>query len=271
MDENMNNQLKLGFMTNEELAAWSGKSLNTITKNKRRWCENNLKPYAEYETARGGVKILEIINPYFLSSARQEVKQKYLEYYGHYDEEAQEHIYADTAKNCWKKLKPHMTNLSIADSTGVAYAGTSRREDFGSVKGNNKGKPGRKGECHFVFGKVINNEFYHFTEEEENIKKQLFKKYFHDLKIEQAEKQQALTWGLKHKELTVEEYAQAMSELLDNDINWVDFQIALDKALGCHTDFRVELTLYPWADKTEEEKQKDKERAQKQFQEFINQ
>ena len=37
---------------------------------------------------------------------------------------------------------------------------------------------GEKGSCKFVFGKIINEEFYYFTEEEEAIKKDLFKKYF---------------------------------------------------------------------------------------------
>lgn len=237
-------ELKVGFMTVEQLAEWAGRKPSSLSNNKKRWCENNLQYYAKYELVRGGVKILEVINPYFTTSGRQEVRQKYLSYYGH------DGIKADTARNCWEKMKPHI-KADIADNSGISYTGEARREDFGTVKGNKR--KGKKGSSRFVFGKIVNGEFYYFTEEEEAIKKELCKKYFHDVKVEYIEEQQALNWALKHKEITVEEYAESMQALLDKDVNWIDFQIALDDALGCETGFRVLIEEHAWSPLSEEE------------------
>lgn len=236
-------ELVVGFISTDDLATWAGRKATGLAKNKKRWCENVLSYYAEYKLVRGGVEITKVLNPYFTSSGRQEVQQNYLKYYGH------DNIKADTAKNCWSKMKPYI-KAEITDSSGIQYAGAARRKDFGTVRGSRR--MGEKGSCKFVFGKIINEEFYYFTEEEEAIKKDLFKKYFQDIKAEYIEEQQALNWALKHKEITVEEYAESMQALLDKDVNWVDFQIALNDALGCITDFRVLIEEHAWSPLSEE-------------------
>ena len=43
-----------------------------------------------------------------------------------------------------------------------------------------------------------------------------------------------------------------MQALLDKDVNWVDFQIALNDALGCVTDFRVLIEEHAWSPLSEE-------------------
>lgn len=233
-------ELRLGFMSTEELAEWGQKPFTkSFVQNKARWCENNLAQCAKYELKRGGVKILEIKEPICKTSARQKIKANYLNYYGHYDEERQEWIYADTAKNCYSKMKAAEGEFGILDDTGTAYCGEGRRGDFGPVRGKNRG-PGKLGDCCFAFGKIIDNEFYYFTPAEEQIKKEISKKFFHDMEYERVEEQQKLNWGLKNKEITPEEYAEAMVELLDEEPNWVDFRNAFEKALAEHNGFRVE-------------------------------
>lgn len=233
-------KLKLGFVTTEELACWAGKKLSYIKNKKKAWCESNLGQYAKYELVRGGVKILEIYNPYFYSSGQIEVEQKYYDYYGH------DGIKADTCKNCWEKMKPDMTT-ELKDSTGASYVGQARRKDFGSAVKKFK-RDGEKGHSRFIFGKIIKGEFYPFTQEEEEIKAQLYKVYYKDLKAEYVEEQKALTWALKVKEITPEEYAEAMAELVDKDVNWMDFQIALENRLHCKVDFRVLLEPAAWGE-----------------------
>lgn len=233
-------------MTTEDLAIWAGKEPTTsFAKNKKRWCESNLNQYAKYELVRGGIKILEIKNPYFQTSARKKVKEVYYDHFGHYDSENNVWIHADTSKHCYEKIIKSEGDLGIKVETGAAYVGEARREDFGTAMKKSK-REGKRGSCCFAFGKIIDNEFYFFTPEEEKIKKELAKKYFHDMKEELIEEQQKLNWGLKHKELTLEEYAEAMNSLLDSEVDWVDYQLALEEALGVKTDFRVLTTERAW-------------------------
>lgn len=232
-------------MTTEELAIWADKSPKYISKNKKSWCAKNLNEYAEYTLITGGVNILKIKNPYFQTSARKKVKAVYYNHFGYYDSENDIWIHADTSKHCYEKIVKSEGDLGIKVETGAAYVGEARREDFGTAIKKNK-REGKRGSCCFAFGKIIDNEFYFFTPEEEKIKKELAKKYFHDMKEELIEEQQKLNWGLKHKELSLEEYAEAMNDLLDNEVNWIDYQLALEEALGVKTDFRVLTTERAW-------------------------
>lgn len=221
-------------MTTKELAEWSGASITSLEKNKKRWCEKNLSKYADYELKRGGVLIKKIYNStVFIGSGFKEVSEKYETYYGHDDTKV------DTLKNCWNKLEPHMNN-KLTNSTGIAYVGKARVEDYGVARKKTK-RSGKKGYCHYVFGKIIDDEFYPFTAEEEEIKRKIWNKYFNNLKIEVIEEQQALNWALKHKEITVTEYAEQMSMLLDKETNWIDFQNELEETIQARTDFRIQI------------------------------
>lgn len=231
-------QLRLGFISTEELASWANLSASSLEKNKKRWCEKNLNKYATFELKRGGVIINKIFEPMYIGSGYKEVQTKYDKYYGH------DTIKADTAKNCWNKLEPHMNN-KIKETTGINYVGKARVEDYGTARKTKK-RYGNKGLCRFVFGKIIDGEFYPFSEEEEKIKKELSKTYFSDMKFEIIEEQQALNWALKHKEITVEEYAVQMQELLDKETNWIDFQQAFEKIIQNKTDFRVLIEKCAW-------------------------
>lgn len=231
-------ELQQRFMTTAEIAEWAGITPTNLEKNKKRWCDKNLGKYADYELKRGGVLIKEIYEPIFLGSGYKEVQNKYEDYFGH------DNIKADTAKNCWNKLGPHMNN-KIADTTGINYVGKARRQDYGTARKTSL-RSGSKGRCHFVFGKIIDGEFYFFTEEEQQIKKELSKKYFSDLKTDAIEDQQALNWALKHKEISVEEYAIQMQEILDREVNWIDFQMEFEKQINAKTDFRIELEPCAW-------------------------
>lgn len=237
-------------MTVKELAEWANRSVSYISKNKKSWCEKNLGKYAKYELIHGGVKILEIIEPCFQSSARKKVKEVYFDHFGHYDAENDTFIHADTSRHCYEKIVKAEGDLGIKTETGVAYVGEARREDFGTAIKKNK-REGKKGSCCFVFGKIVDDDFYFFTPEEEKIKKELAKKYFHDLKEELIEEQQKLNWGFKHREIDAEEYAEAMNQLLDSEVNWIDYQIELERVLGVKTDFRILVTERAWEVSTE--------------------
>lgn len=225
-------ELKLGFMTTKELADWSGRSEAYLVKNKKSWCDKNLVIYADYELTRGGVNIISIKNPVFLSSGYQEVKEKYRKYWGY------EGLNADTSVQCWIKLSADMIN-EVQFETGRDYVGRCRREEYGVARRRNK-REGTMGSCHYIFCKSIDNRPCLFTEEEIKIKNELSQKYLKTNEEDEIERQ-ALTRDYKRGELTDEEYAIAIAELISADRGWVVFQSELNKALGCETDFFIEV------------------------------
>ena len=225
-------ELKLGKMTTEELAIWADKSSKYLADHKKLWCENNLKIYADYELCRGGVIIKNIKHPFFLSSGLQEVREKYRKYWGYDD------LSIDTNTKCWIKMSADMVNQIKAD-TGKKYVGQCRREDYGVARRNNK-YTGKKGSCHYIFCKNIDGQPALFTEDELRIKTELWNKHMKTNEQDEIEKR-ALTAEYQRGEITDEEYAQTMANLITNDKGWCAFQDALEKAIGCPTDFFIEV------------------------------
>ena len=225
-------ELKLGFMTTKELAEWCNRSESYIIKNKKNWCEKNLTIYASYSLTRGGVIIKEIKNPIFLSSGLQEVREKYRKYWGY------ENLNVDTNTQCWIKLSKNMVN-KIEFKTGRNYVCQCRREDYGVARKKNK-YTGKRGYCHYIFCKSINDQPCPFTEEEIQIKNKLAQKYLKTNEQDEIEKQ-ALTQEFIRGELSSEEYATIIAELTTNDRGWSIFQTELNKALGCETDFFIQI------------------------------
>ena len=218
-------------MTTSELAEWAGRSSAYITKNKKKWCMDNLAQYADYELYRGGVEILSIKNPIFASSGLQEVRDKYRKYWGY------DNLPIDTNTKCWIKLSSEMVN-EIKFETGRRYVGQCRREDYGVARKHNK-YDGSKGHCNYIFCKSIQDQPVLFTEEELKIKAELSKKYLRSSEEEEMERQ-ALTRDYKRGDITQEEYAEAMAELVSTNKGWIEFQTALEEAIGWSTDFFIE-------------------------------
>lgn len=225
-------ELKLGFMSVAEIAEWSGRAVKYISDHKKKWCQKNLQNYADYELVHGGVNIIKIHKPIFQSSGLQEVRQKYLTYWG------KDQMRIDSNKECWRKLSSHMTH-ELKNSTGYQYVSLCRREDFGVARKTNKYK-GKKGSCRYVFCKKVNNEPVLFTEEEYRIKSELAKRYLKSTEENNVE-MQALAKEYKNGEITAEEYAEVTSEIVSHDYGWIEFQTALEEAIGCETDFFIEI------------------------------
>lgn len=61
----MTPELKLGIMTNKEIAEWSNMTEVYLSKHKKSWCEKKLSKYADYKNIRGGVEILKIKEPIY--------------------------------------------------------------------------------------------------------------------------------------------------------------------------------------------------------------
>lgn len=230
-------ELKIGLMTDEEMAVWCGKSLASYKKNRKRWAETKLINYATYELQRGGINILSIKDPIYSASGRKEIADKWEPYWGYGD------FKVDTNKDCWFKLKPQLTN-TVSDSTGQKYISEVKCESYGVAYKKRK-REGSKGYCHYVFCKLVDGKPQPFTEKDLVIKAELEKKYLKD-QTQQTYELQALLADFKRGELSKEDYQEAVTDLLETDYGWDAFQTELNKALGCETDFRVKLVDRAW-------------------------
>ena len=225
-------ELKLGFMTDEEIAEWCGKTVVTFKRNRKRWCTNILSKYAKFEIVNKGINIIEIKDPIFLSSGRKEVAEKWRDCWG-YDNSS-----IDTNSACWSKLKSQMIN-NLSDSTGRSYISNFKCEEYGVAYKRRK-RDGTKGYCHFVFCKIVDGIPQHFTDEELKIKKELEDKHLTNSQQQQYD-MQALLAALRLGEITNTEYQEAITELIETDTGWSAFQEALEEAIGYPVDFRTEL------------------------------
>lgn len=228
----MEKELKLGFMSTNELAEWSSRKETTISKGKGKWCERFLSSHAKYNLIRGGVEILEIYDPIFSKSGKEEIHSKYLDYYGN------ENNKIDNCKNCFKKMKrANAVKAQISDDTYYNYICASKREDYGVPKKYH----GSKGFARWRFVKIMpNGEAEEFTDEEREIKSELEDKYLKTNKqlIYEA---QAIITGRKEKEYSQEECDTMLEELLTTETGWNVFRRELEKAVGCRVDYRQEL------------------------------
>lgn len=230
-------ELKIGFMSDEEMAQWCGKQLASYKRNRKRWAETKLISHAEFELVRGGVYIKNIKDPIYSISGKKEVKEKFEPCWGYGE------FKVDTNKDCWNKLKQVLTN-SLSDTTGLKYVSEAKCEQYG-VAFKKKQREGTKGYCHYVFCKIVDGKPVPFTKSDLKIKAELEKKYLKD-QTQQTYELQALLADFKRGDLSSEEYQEAMTDLLETDYGWNAFQKELNKVLGTQTDFRVELVNRAW-------------------------
>lgn len=223
-------ELKLGFMSTDELAQWASLSTAHMTKNKKAWCEKHLKKYADFELVRGGIKILHIYHAVYETSGKKEVAKKYRSCWGNGTD------LIDSNVNCWRKLKPDMIN-SLSDETGQKYVSEGRIDDYG-IAIRNKKRDGRLGYCEYRLCKIIDNNAYLFTDEEEKKRQELRKKYLSN-RAEEAEELQKFAKAYRDGEITQEEYAQIMVEWTTIDKGWMAFQKEFEDYLGHKIDWRI--------------------------------
>lgn len=232
-------ELQLGFISTQDLADWAGLSPDYLAKNKKAWCAKNLIKYAEYENVRGGVRIAAIKFPIYASSGYKEAEEKFHsnKYWGHDD------TMADSITNCARKMYPDM-KAKIKLSTLVSYDSKIKCGSYGTCFGKNR-RTGPLGSCKYVFGKIIDNEFYFFEDEENEIRKQLSKMYLTD--EGRIMRQQAAKEAWMRNEISEEDYIFELRDSVENDKNWIDFKFALEEKLGCEVGFRQLLEPAGWA------------------------
>lgn len=217
---NENNvELKPGYISNKDLALWFGIKPNSFAHAKNKKLEQ-LKKYADYEIIDKKIKINKVHIPYYSKSYTQVLNNmdKYWSEDG-----------LDSCRHVSYILKEQL-DLPVIRETIEKYACRGRNELWGKpfVGG------GKMGACVYVwckrFGEGINTQYELLTEQQEEIKQQLIKKYFGD-----ATQKQIIVKGMVQSgEITKEEAWDVLTQLTNmQDTNFMTFLTQLQEKLQC--------------------------------------
>ena len=160
--------------TGKEIAEWMGISAGAFANDREKKLKE-LESFADYELRGKKIKkiyIKKVYEPVYYkkgSKARQQVKQNYEKYW---------HSDLDTAKRVGEEMYKNGIGAGVKCSTIVAYTGREKRDGYGVAYG----REGKKGYCVMQWGKYIeengNRYLVPLTEEQEQIKNKLVKKWF---------------------------------------------------------------------------------------------
>ena len=215
-------KLKTGLMNNKELAEWFGIKESTFKSNKKKKLEE-LKKYCQFEETKGKVYILEIY--------QEEYQKDFSKSFGIIKEET-EKIWIKNKLDTGKRISQEImveNLMDISPATAYTYTLKARNELFGKPFGFE----GSIGSCRYLWCKVsgegVNTKYTPFTEEENKIKKQLFKKYFGDT----TEKQLFINEMVSMGELTKEEGYDMLMEISNmGSEGYMAFKAELEEKIG---------------------------------------
>ena len=164
-------ELKLGRVTNAELAEWFNATKNSIEKKKKTWLQI-LGDYCDFEPIYGGVYINKIHKPCYVKNKNlQIVKEEF--------EEAWDESGLDSCKRVSEEIyNKRQEDFTVQESTVYVQTRQVRDEFYGKPMCEH----GSKGCCSYVWCKKDNQtgRLVFLSPEEETIKKELLKFYFAD-------------------------------------------------------------------------------------------
>ena len=217
-------ELKLGIMTNKELANWFGISASSLSHDKARKLKQ-LQSYAEYELVGNKtqkVKINKIYEAKYNKKGSQSfelIKNKL------------NLVWSDDGLDSCKRVCYEIlqtSNLTIADTTAYHYTLKSRNDLFG--------KPfqqaGSLGSCRYLWCKQEQEtgRLCFLTQEQEKIKQGLIKKYFGDA----TEKQIIVQGMVEAGEISKEQAWDVLTKMTNmKGNNFLAFLKQLQKKIGC--------------------------------------
>lgn len=215
--------LKLGIVTNKELAQWFGISPSTFSKYKESKLRQ-LGAYADYQLV-GNKQFKVKINKIYQDTYYKKGSEAYETIKGKLNDTWSE-TGLDSCKRVCKQIL-NQVSLDITPGTAYKYTLKSRNDLFG--------KPfqqaGTLGSCRYMWCKK-NDEgrLEPLTQEEEKIKSELIKKYFGDA----SDKQIIVTAMVEAGEITKEQAWDILTSMTNmRGYNFVGFLRELQLTLGC--------------------------------------
>lgn len=221
-------QLILGKINSKELADWFGISYQGF-RNKKREKLRELEDYAEFREVYGGVIIDKIKNPDIIEYSKALSSSKGI-IYDAFDQEWNNEGLDTCANVAIKIYDKHKNELTINPSTTYYYTIAARNELYGKPFL----KSGKFGNCYYLWVKVASQrngikQLELLTPEEEEIKKELLKKYFST----DEEKEIMIAEMVERKEITKEEAYDALCELKHlNAGGFMAFKAELEAKIG---------------------------------------
>ena len=212
-------ELRVGLMTNNELAEWFGVKPVTFRNHKSKKLEE-LKKYADFELKGAKVYIKKIYGSkvYIKRQDYSIVKEEFTQVYNKSK--------IDTASNVSKKIyRKRKDDLTIKESTTYEYTKAARNELYG--------KPfvgcGEKGVCRYIWAKQIGEgQYERFNDTEQAIYKRLLVKYFKGA----DEKTIFVRDMIKRGEITEEEAWQVFDDMMNLEQGFMNFKIEMEEAVG---------------------------------------
>jgi hypothetical protein len=217
-------ELKLGIMTNKELAEWFGITEASLKNSKKKKLEE-LKLFAEFEEVKGKVKINKILEAVYNKQQGKTLRKVVEKIDSVWSEDG-----LDSCQRVGEKICELLDEEGLVrkPDTIVAYTRKGRNELYG--------KPfladGKIGRCIYIWCKRNPNtgEYSLLTKEEEKIKQDLQTKYFGDA----TEKQILVKGMVEAGEINKEEAWGVLEEMTNMGTgNFFAFLQEIQKILGC--------------------------------------
>lgn len=162
-------ELRLGKITNIELAEWFGTTEKQISHKKKQFLDK-LEDYCVFKPIRGGIEIKIIIKPFYVKNKNYQIaKDQFNNYWSETGLDTCTHV-ADQI------CADYAEELTVKPDTTRKHVSQVRNEFYGSPLTE---EGGSQGHCKYMWCKKDVNGCPQFlTEEEENIKKDLLIKWF---------------------------------------------------------------------------------------------
>ena len=221
-------ELKLGVMTNAELAEWFGIKEKSFTTNRAKKLEE-LSQFAEFDILKGKVEITKIHRPVYIKKRSRN--------YQIVQEGFKKHLCPnglDTMRRISKKIYAENKNeLTIAENTLYQYL-----SDYCVVAFGKHGKEaGEQGYRYYMLAKRApensENQYLPFTAEEQVIKQEILQRLFAENKAEKLEQLMVFEDLIKSGDMTDEEAFKYFKDIIHLNSIYDRFVAELEEALNC--------------------------------------
>lgn len=210
-------ELRLGFMSNKELALWFGMSITTITKKKAIYLAK-LVEYCDFKPVYGGIEVKTIYKSFYCKNKNYQIVDDNFD--TTWDPSG-----LDTCSNVAAQIySAHKEELTVKETTTYAHVRQARNERYGKPMVGT----GRKGTCEYVWCKKENGKPVFLTPEEEALKRKLLSQCFAGA----DEKAVMIQNMIKSGEITKEEAWQYYSDIMDLPNNYEGFLREFLQATG---------------------------------------
>ena len=212
-------ELVEGNFTNADIASWLHIAAGTFAKRKPQYI-TILRQYCDCEPIRGGVRIDKVYKPFYVKDPKYQLIK-----------EDVKKMWDSSGLDTCSRIADEICNIHTEEEVGkpiTVYHKTRavRNELYGRPM---SGVPGTDGTCSYVWAKKLpNGHLAYLTNEEQEIKTALLKKYFSTT----DEKTIIVQTMVENGEISKEEAWQYYSKIINLPANYSSFMFEFKKQTG---------------------------------------